>query len=84
MSSHLGPSLDYRRLLPQNLGQARLLRRGTAGITTELPDWQDFVAKYDHAVKTLLQADRPAVDAAARLWDWVVARHRRAAEAITQ
>ena len=84
LSSHLGPSLDYRRLLPQNLGQARLLRRGTAGITTELPDWQDFVAKYDHAVKTLLQADRPAVEQPRNLWDWVVARHRRAAEAITQ
>jgi len=84
LSSHLGPSLDYRRLLPQNLGQARLLRRGTAGITTELPDWPDFVAKYDHAVKTLLQADRPAVDEPRNLWEWVVARHRRAAEAFTQ
>ena len=80
----MGPSLDYRRLLPQNLGQARLLRRGTAGITTELPDWQDFVAKYDHAVKTLLHANRPAVDEPRNVWDWVVARHRRAREAIAQ
>lgn len=85
LSSHLGPSLDYRRLLPQNRGEARLLRRGTAGITTELPDWQEFVAKYDRAVKTLLQqADSAAVDKPTTLWEWIVARHRRAAEAITQ
>lgn len=84
LSSQLGPSLDYRRLLPQNRGQARLLRRGTAGITTELPDWPDFLTKYDRAVKTLLQADRPAVDQPSNIWEWIVARHRRAAEAITQ
>ena len=84
LSSQLGPSLDYRRLLPQNRGQARLLRRGTAGITTELPDWPDFLTKYDRAVKTLLQADRAAVDKPSTMWEWIVARHRRAAEAIAQ
>ncbi|WP_204806022.1 type IV secretory system conjugative DNA transfer family protein [Mycobacterium riyadhense] len=85
LSSQLGPSLDYRRLLPQNRGEARLLRRGTAGITTELPDWREFVAKYDRAVKTLLrQADRPTVDKPQNMWEWVVDRHRRAAKAITQ
>ena len=52
-------SLDYRRLLPENLGHARLLRRGTAGITTELPDWQDFVTKYDHAVKPCCRLTGP-------------------------
>jgi type IV secretory pathway TraG/TraD family ATPase VirD4 len=84
LSSQLGPSLDYRRLLPQNRGHARLLRRGTAGITTELPDWPDFVAKYDRAVTTLLQADRPAVDQPSNMWESIVARHRRAAEVIRQ
>jgi type IV secretion system protein VirD4 len=80
LSSHLGPSLDYRRLLPQNLGHARLLRRGTAGITTELPDWPDFVRKYDHAVAKLLQAHPPDREPET-LWEWVLQRHRRAAKA---
>jgi hypothetical protein len=85
LSSHLGANLDYWHLLPQNLGEARLLRRGTAGITTELPDWPDFVAKYDHAVKALLDAGQPAVERPPRnLWESVLAHHRRAAEAITQ
>jgi len=81
LSSHLGPSLDYRRLLPQNLGHARLLRRGTAGVTTELPDWPDFVRRYDHAVAKLLQADPPERDPET-LWEWVLQRHRRAIKAI--
>ncbi|MBY0443540.1 MAG: type IV secretory system conjugative DNA transfer family protein [Mycobacteriaceae bacterium] len=83
LSSHLGPSLDYRRLLPENLGHARLLRRGTAGITTELPDWPDFVAKYDHAVAKLLQS-KPPQQKPQTLWERVVARHRRAIKAIKQ
>lgn len=85
LSSQLGPSLDYRRLLPQNRGQARLLRRGTAGITTELPDWPDFLNKYDRAVKTLLQQpDRPGLDKPTTMWEWIAARHRRAADTITR
>jgi hypothetical protein len=83
LSSHLGSSLDYRRLLPQNVGQARLLRRGTAGITTELPDWPDFVKKYDQAVAKLLESNSSEQDPRT-LWEWVVQRHRRAAEAIRQ
>jgi type IV secretion system protein VirD4 len=83
LSSHLGSSLDYRRLLPQNLGHARLLRRGTAGITTELPDWPDFVKKYDHAVARLLQSDPPEREPQT-LWEWVLQRHRRATKAIRQ
>lgn len=83
LASTLGPSLDYRRLLPQNRGQARLLRRGTAGITTELPDWQEFLAKYDRAVEDLLrQVDPLAVAEPATMWDRVIERHRRATEAI--
>jgi hypothetical protein len=80
LSSHLGPSLDYRRLLPQNLGHARLLHRGTAGIATELPDWPEFVRRYDHAVDTLLKSIAPA-DKPQTPWEWAVARHRRAKEA---
>lgn len=78
LSSHLGPSLDYRRLLPQNVGQARLLRRGTAGIATELPDWPEFVRRYDHAVKQLLQANLTQSREPETLWQWVIGRHRRA------
>jgi type IV secretion system protein VirD4 len=81
LSSHLGPSLDYRRLLPQNLGHARLLRRGTAGITTELPDWPDFVRRYDQAVAKLMQADLSEREPET-LWEWVLQRHRRAMKAI--
>ncbi|KAA1250171.1 type IV secretory system conjugative DNA transfer family protein [Mycobacterium simiae] len=83
LSSHLASSLDYRRLLPENRGRARLLRRGTAGVITELPDWPDFVAKYDRAVAKLLQLGQPR-KAPETLWDWVVERHRRAAAAVRQ
>lgn len=80
LSSHLGPSLDYRRLLPQNLGHARLLHRGTAGIATELPDWPEFLRRYDHAVDTLLKA-AAAPNNPQTPWEWAAARHRRAREA---
>jgi hypothetical protein len=39
LSSHLGSTLDYRRLLPENRDHTRLLLRGTAGVRTEIPDW---------------------------------------------
>jgi hypothetical protein len=83
LSSQLGSSLDYRRLLPEKRGHARLLRRGTPGITTELPDWPDFVAKYDRAIDRLLHNGRSDPNPAT-LWQWVVQRHRRAVEAITR
>lgn len=82
LASHLGSSLEYRRLLPENRGHARLLRRGTAGIVTELPDWPDFLKKYDRAVDRLLhigEADHSSEPAT--LWEWVIARHRRALKA---
>jgi len=80
LSPSLGSSLDYRRLLPRNRGEARLLRRGQPGITTELPDWGDFVHKYDRAVQRYLQNGRNgrAESEPQTLWEWVVARHRRA------
>lgn len=79
LSSHLGPSLDYRRLLPQNLGEARQLRRGTAGVLTELPDWPVFVERYDRAVHELLKGDQHPATRPRNLWEWVAQRHRRAA-----
>lgn len=79
LSSHLGSSLDYRRLLPTNKGRARLLRRGTAGVITELPDWPTFVDRYDRAVNVLLSRAEPKGEPATP-WEWVVKRHRRAKE----
>jgi hypothetical protein len=76
LSSHLGPSLDYRRLLPQNLGEARRLKRGTAGVSTELPDWPVFVERYDRAVRALLKGNNEFKQPRT-LWEWVAQRHRR-------
>ncbi|OBJ90371.1 type IV secretory system conjugative DNA transfer family protein [Mycobacterium asiaticum] len=82
LSSHLGPSLDYRRLLPQDVGHARLLRRGTAGIATELPDWPDFVQRYDQAVQRLLGGNENDPQRQPHtIWGRVLARHRRAQQA---
>src|SRR5439155_14981873 len=39
LSSQLGSTLDYRRLLPEHRDHARLLLRGTAGVRTGIPDW---------------------------------------------
>lgn len=50
LSSTLGSTLDYRRLLPDTHEHARLLLRGTAGRRTEIPDWSEFVALYEAAV----------------------------------
>ena len=47
LSSHEGSTLEYRRLLPENSEHARLLIRGTAGHRTEIPDWSEFLRRYD-------------------------------------
>lgn len=47
LSSHEGSTLEYRRLLPENTEHARLLIRGTAGHQTEIPDWTEFLRRYD-------------------------------------
>jgi len=78
LSSHLGSSLDHRRLLPANKGAARLLRRGTPGVITDLPDWPTFVKRYDRAVNTLLARAEPKDAEPQTPWEWVVRRHRRA------
>jgi hypothetical protein len=54
LSSHEGSTLEYRRLLPENTEHARLLIRGTAGHQTEIPDWTEFLRRYD------LESDRRA------------------------
>lgn len=78
LSSQLGSSLDHRRLLPANKGAARLLRRGTPGVVTDLPDWPTFVKRYDRAVNTLLSRSEPNDAEPQTPWEWVVLRHRRA------
>jgi TraM recognition site of TraD and TraG len=80
LSPSLSSSLDYRRLLPQNIGEGRLLRRGQPGIMTELPDWPEFVARYDRAMQRYLQNGRADAEPKT-LWEWVGARHRRAVQA---
>jgi hypothetical protein len=83
LSPRLGSSLDYRRLLPENRGQARLLRRGQPGITTRLPDWPEFLDKYDRGVEAFLAQRNggkgPSEEREPKsLWEWIGARHRRA------
>jgi hypothetical protein len=39
LSSQLGSTLDYRRLMPPNDDHARLWLRGREGIQTEIPEW---------------------------------------------
>lgn len=51
-------------------GYARLLRRGTAGVITELPDWETFVERYDAAVKRLLCQPELREREPKVLWDW--------------
>lgn len=82
LSSQLGSSLDYRRLLPQNRGEARLLKRGTPGVTTELPTWATFRDRYDTAIKRLLARPDLAKQEPRNLWEWVAQRHRRAMQAV--
>lgn len=82
LSSQLGSSLDYRRLLPQNRGEARLLKRGTPGVITELPPWATFLERYDTAIKKLLGQPNLDQQEPRSLWEWVAQRHQRAMEAV--
>ena len=47
LSSHEGSTLEYRRLLPENIEHCRVLVRGTPGHKTEIPDWSEFLRRYD-------------------------------------
>ena len=74
LSSQLGSTLDYRRLLPENRDHARLLLRGTAGVRTEIPDWSTFVGLFDRAVDSASGGSDSVPGARGRL----VELHRRA------
>ena len=77
LSSQLGSTLDYRRLLPDNTDHARLVLRGTPGVQTEIPDWSEFVKSYDGAVDRALRGGRPQ-RAPENMWEWIGQRHRQA------
>jgi hypothetical protein len=78
LSPHLGSTLDYRRLLPENRDHARLLLRGTAGRRTEIPDWTTFVGLYDRAVHEALGGGTASRRAPQNLREWLAQRHQRA------
>lgn len=76
VSSHLGSTLDYRRLLPQNRNHARLVRLGTAGELTELEKWESFVEIYDKAIQRILkEPTTPQVRQS--MWGRLAERHRQ-------
>ncbi|WP_273735443.1 type IV secretory system conjugative DNA transfer family protein [Mycolicibacterium septicum] len=78
LSSHTASTLEYRRLLPVNKGRGRLLRCGTAGVETELADWDVFITLFDAQVKRAAAPETGERDPKP-LWDRVAQRHRRAA-----
>ncbi len=82
LSSQLGSTLEYRRLLPPNTDHARLLIRGTAGVCTEIPDWSGFVDLYDAASRAALRGNGSENSSGAGEGEGVVARHRRAVAAM--
>jgi len=75
LSSHLGSTLEYRRLLPPNTEHARLVRKGTAGVLTEIPEWSKFLAIYDRAIKNVL--DEPSSRPRDSFWTRLAERHQR-------
>jgi type IV secretion system protein VirD4 len=79
LSSHTDSTLDYRRLLPANRDQGRLLVRGTAGVATELVDWNEFLVLYDEEVNRLTNGPTGPVGPKS-LWARVSERHRQALE----
>lgn len=56
-SSQMGSTIDWQELLPQNIDEARLLLRGTAGLRVQLPEWTDFTKIFDQAVQQRLNRD---------------------------
>jgi type IV secretion system protein VirD4 len=81
LSSQLGSTLDYRRLLPQNTDHARLLVRGTAGVCTEIPDWSSFVDLYDAAARAMLRVSGSGGPLRSGLVRVLAERHWRAVAA---
>ncbi|MBB3606429.1 type IV secretion system protein VirD4 [Mycolicibacterium sp. BK556] len=84
LSSQLGSTLDYRRLLPQNTDHARLVIRGTAGVCTELPDWSTFVDLYDTAARAASRDSDSGETSGSGLGGRLVLRHRRAVAAMRE
>lgn len=54
LSSELGPSLRWEELLPPTREHARLLVRGGVGVCAEIPDWSEFLRRYDTAINEIL------------------------------
>lgn len=79
LSSHLGSTLEYRRLLPPNKKTARLLLRGTPGVQTDLLDWSEFVPIYDDQIQRLTRGN--SAERRAPGWQRLLERHRAAVEA---
>lgn len=80
LSSQLGSTIDYRRMLPPNRDHARLVRLGTAGELTELVKWEKFLAIYDRAVDNILKQPQTAA-LRQTLWGKLADRHRKASAA---
>lgn len=54
LSSELGPSLRWEELLPPTREHARVLVRGGVGVCAEIPDWSEFLRRYDTAISEIL------------------------------
>jgi type IV secretory pathway TraG/TraD family ATPase VirD4 len=79
LSSHLGSTLDYRRLMPANKQSGRLLLRGTPGVATELLDWSEFIGIYDEQIRRLATG-QAADHQGSSSWRRLAERHRAALE----
>jgi TraM recognition site of TraD and TraG/Type IV secretory system Conjugative DNA transfer len=83
LSSHLGSTLDYRRLMPANKQSGRLLLRGTPGVATELLDWSEFISIYDEQIRRLATG-QAADHQGTSSWRRLAERHRAALEQARQ
>lgn len=79
LSSHLGSTLEYRRLLPPNKKTGRLLLRGTPGVQTELLDWSEFIPIYDEQIQRAARRNTPERQSPG--WQRLLQRHRAAVDA---
>ncbi|MDT5048609.1 MAG: hypothetical protein QOG75_4502, partial [Mycobacterium sp.] len=79
LSSHLGSTLDYRRLMPANKQSGRLLLRGTPGVATALLDWSEFIGIYDEQIRRLATG-QAADHQGSSSWRRLAERHRAALE----
>ncbi|WP_250150467.1 type IV secretory system conjugative DNA transfer family protein [Mycolicibacter acidiphilus] len=54
LSSELGATIRWQELLPADVNHARLVIRGTPGVSVEIPDWSIVKALYDQAARSLI------------------------------